>query len=328
MAAKKLALMSAAATAVTGNHCEQETPDKPFPIVRPQPPDAGAPRRPRLLFNHNPKAGGGSVLMAFGLAIGPQCMNQTTATPDCFVHVHESCWTGTWVRRNFFVIGSVREPCEQYVSLWAFGSAGGGAFSRECKRQFSNDSKTAEYCGTLGTASPLFDSAEDVVRFQQWVQHPLVAGVITRRFQQSYIDRDGAAHVDCWVVVDRFVQTLEGCLRAFEAQGGRVHWERLAAVNQNLTHSTLMLSMPPPMRRPPPAPPPARPSSLPRYQIDKKSLTTDPRDLHHAPCLHYFDEKMAHAIEHGPDAALYDAFRGNGVGRFGFHGCCKGSQGD
>ena len=261
------------------------------------------------------------------------CENQATATPDCFVHMRESCWTGASVRRNFFVIGSVREPCSQYVSLWAFGSAGKGAFSSMCTRPFSNDSKIAQYCEMLGTSSPLFDSAKDVLRFQRWVQHPHVMGAITDRFNQSYIDDDGAAHVDCWVVVDRFMQTLVGCLRAFEAQGGRVNWKTLAkvnqnftyqhfdvaAVNQNLTHRTLMLSMPPPIR-PPPHLPPVRPDS-----VSKNSLTVDPREMHHAPCSHYFDEKTAHAIEHGPDAVLYDDFRGSGVGRFGFLGCCKGS---
>ena len=339
---RMLALLSAAATPMgteatrrslrdgSDIGCEQKPPDKLFPIVRPQSADAGVPlaRRPRLLFNHNPKAGGGSLLLYFQQAIGPVCQNQTTATPYCYVHVREPCWTGTDVRRNFFVIGGVREPCDHYVSLWAFGSDGHGAFSQKC-RSFSNDSKTAEYCGTLGTAAPRFDSATDVLRFQQWVQHPLVMGVIARRFQQSYIDNDGAAHVDCWVVTDRFVQTLVGCLRAFEAQGGRVDWKRLAAFDQKLNTSTLTASTPPPMRPPlpPPSPirPPPPPLSHPHYSKNSVTLT-DPRDMHHAPCSHYFDEKMAHAIEHGPDAALYNDFRGSGVGRFGFHGCCKGSS--
>ena len=216
-----LVLSLAAAISAVGGGNRRGMPtykNEPFPMVRPQPQHAGLPlaRRPRLLFNHNPKAGGGSLLLAFAASIGPTCKNQSTATPDCFVHVRESCWTGAQVRREFFVIGSVREPCDQYVSLWAFGSAGNGRFSHECRR--ANHSETApSYCGALGTASPRFDSAEDVLRFQQWVQNPLVMGTIARRFRTSYIDNDGAAHVDCWVVVDRFIQTLVSCLRAFEA---------------------------------------------------------------------------------------------------------------
>ncbi|EOD05621.1 hypothetical protein EMIHUDRAFT_220067 [Emiliania huxleyi CCMP1516] len=173
------------------------------------------PPRKLLLYNHNPKAGGGSVYAALDLAIGQRCSSVLNATPDCWATVHEECFSGREEQAQFFVLGSVREPCDHYLSLWAFGSAGRGV--SPC-----NQDKEASLCKEqYGKDPPYFNSSADVNRFHRWMGFPSVQGEVAHRFMNSYVDAEGETFVDCWVVTDRFLDSLFRCLRMFASQGGR-----------------------------------------------------------------------------------------------------------
>lgn len=266
------------------------------------------PPRKLLLYNHNPKAGGGSVYAALDLAIGQRCSSVLNATPDCWATVHEECFSGREEQAQFFVLGSVREPCDHYLSLWAFGSAGRGV--SPC-----NQDKEASLCKEqYGKDPPYFNSSADVNRFHRWMGFPSVQGEVAHRFMNSYVDAEGETFVDCWVVTDRFLDSLFRCLRMFASQGGRVRWD------EHRVRTIFRDQLPP--SNVPPWPPSAPPAS----QMTKNSLTMDPRAYHHGPCSQYFDRKLSLAVRHGPDAALYEHFSDLGFGRsFGFAGCCQPS---
>ena len=93
-------------------------------------------RRSTLLYNHNPKAGGGTILQVLRRATPCEHLvdrnahrpwwEDKTRNESCYVNVREAQASGRGDQRQAFVLGSVREPCDHYVSLWAFGSAGLG----------------------------------------------------------------------------------------------------------------------------------------------------------------------------------------------------------
>ena len=48
-------------------------------------------------------------------------------------------------------------------------------------------------------------------------------GILAARFLAKYSEAPG---VDCWVDTNDVQRTLEGCLRQYELQGGRVSWSK------------------------------------------------------------------------------------------------------
>jgi hypothetical protein len=135
-----------------------------------------------------------------------------------------------------YVIGTIREPCSQYVSLWSFGSLNHGQF----RNQFEQDTNQVEAEELYGTSPPYFNTTNDIQRFYKWMNHSLVIGEIGRRVNVSYGSNNDDSNdddddddsnsdsivnnVDCWVVVENFQQTLLDCLVKYENQGGYVDW--------------------------------------------------------------------------------------------------------
>lgn len=82
-----------------------------------------------------------------------------------------------------FVISSMREPCDQYVSLWSFGSSGLGYMHHEFLRKYPNWTMQA-----YGQDPPAFDSPRDIHAFRNiWLKDDKVRGEMTRRFYQSFV---------------------------------------------------------------------------------------------------------------------------------------------
>ena len=135
--------------------------------VSPTQPSRLPPSRKQLLFNHNPKAGGSTLRKLLMKAVS----NET------FTLVRESGASGLAEQQRAFVIGNVREPCEHYVSLWAFNSKGRGSFAHSADN------------ATLGRDPPHYNSPGDVHRFQTWLRLKKVTGVVTRRFLSSSAGR-------------------------------------------------------------------------------------------------------------------------------------------
>ena len=174
--------------------------------------------RQRLLFKHLAKAGGTAVISLLRkmvphdtLTVRPEAAKVTPAD-----------------RANHYVIGLVREPCSNYVSLWSYGSYGHGEFHRAITAYSSNGDVSAKvYYGE----QPPFVSTADVARFRAWMDLPAVQGIVTGRFLNGY---SANPHVDCWILTEHLADTLRWCLRQYQLQGGRV-----AAEAANITDASL-----------------------------------------------------------------------------------------
>lgn len=179
----------------------------------------------KALYDHMPKAGGTFLMHLIRAAVGHRN----------FDHLGEFAELTQETIDSTFVIGSVRNPCDYYVSLWAYGAERGGAM-------MSRIPDEAKY--VYKTTSPGKDSFEDIRRFRHWVRwinkegRP---GVMSVRFARSYanMDMDIKAQfpparlddasldaveralstpdflqrVDCWVQAEKLDQDTRECLR-------------------------------------------------------------------------------------------------------------------
>ena len=306
--------------------------------------------RPLLIFNHNPKAGGGSILQVlrgfktkeikckkgvYNVGVGT---NQTQTISGCkagqwdkinnndnnndhenlnntFVNMAEFATTTSDDRGRGFVIGSIREPCSHYVSLWSFGSIGNGRFRKSKVR--------AEEL--YGISPPYFNTTEDIQRFRAWMKHKSVVGEVGRRVKASY-GNDVVDSVDCWVFIENFRESLLHCLGEYEAQGGYVDWT--ASTVSSLLHlrkeeeeDTNNLH-----RR--------RGLRLLEQDDDeqqerhftpaKDDPLGDPRLKHHGSCGIFFDANTSQQVE----SLSVDGSDENGTENFiyqifGYEGCCR-----
>jgi len=158
-------------------------------------------------------------------------------------------------RETAFTIGSIRNPCDYYVSLWAYGSPGGTSESMGAFRQSVPD----RYYGL----SHGLDTTEDLERFSQWLRYIMPngqPGFDSARFAFSYspdgvphqfgnfagpdslrsanetlrnslqltIDAFDTSSVDCWVKTENLKDDLKRCLQAYEESAGGtvVDWDK------------------------------------------------------------------------------------------------------
>ena len=276
------------------------------------------PQRPLLLFNHNPKAAGGSILELLrqfkpneivikghqgltaevrqqlrNMSHNKKNENHHVVVNTTLVHVREESCTKSMDRDLGFVLGSVREPCSQYLSLWIFGSQGRGGFYHQ------HQDKLGSLYGR--DDPPFFNSTTDIRRFEQWLENDIVHGYVTKRFRHSYgTELEG---VDCLVVVENFAQSLLYCLQIYEAQGGYVNWAAplLAAVVNRHRNQTRHLQQ--------------TTETAQSTIVTKNNALQSPQPFHHAPCESYFSAETAKWIETGPDAYSYSLM--------GYQGCCS-----
>lgn len=260
--------------------------------------------RPLLIFNHNAKAAGGSVLAVLRDAFECEIKKHTDGNysgnnpagddEDCFLNVKEGSSVDYKERQRGFVIGSVREPCSHYVSIWSFHSRGKGG-------------KGSYIEGLMGQDPPFYNSTEDVDRFREYVRDPSIVGWVTRQLVNSYSDTlpggQEGVEVDCWVFADDFQNSLLGCLRAFEHQGGRINW------NATILSDLVRLSEGGERKYSTPAVDEVK-------KVKKNDPFGNPQLDHHSPCESYYDAETSSVIENGPDSVIYNAF--------GYTGCCKG----
>lgn len=224
---------------------------------------------------------------------------------DTIVFIKEFDVVNPHFHQRAFVISSIREPCDHYLSLWAYGSTGKGAFQRNVDG--------------YGKDAPYFDSVRDIHAFRHtWLRHPIIKGRLGRRhrkyfgqnhFQDMIKDKLDFYPVDCWVYVDDFQSTLYSCLREYEIQGGHVNWT--APLLSNLVREIQMPY-----------------SSLGHLQSEnihsnrtnytKNDPLHDIRENHHSKCTKYFDRETAAFIRYGDEEFIYD--------EFGYMGCCGGRE--
>jgi hypothetical protein len=253
--------------------------------------------RPLLIFNHNPKAGGSSVLKVMQ-ELKPNaviCKNDKMDSCEShiskaaqfdketvdktFVYVREFRKTSIGDRRKGFIIGSIREPCSQYLSLWAYGSNDHGSL-----RIHGNVS--AEL---YGVDKPLFNTPSDKKRFWAWMRDPNVDGLIGNRTKDSY-GESVFSSADCFVFAEDFTGTLLRCLRMYEDQGGFVDWK-----TQSVAAMLKEEGDP--------------------YKRRQNRRTTTQNKGSHGGCEEMFDEPTAKLVREGRESFIYESF--------GYEACCK-----
>jgi len=157
-------------------------------------------------------------------------------------------------REQAFTIGSIRNPCNYYVSLWAFGSIGKGTL-----RSYHGATIPDSYYGVTKS----LNTSEDVRRFSAWLRYIMPHGKpglesarlafsyvherVPQQFGnfagpeslrnaslaslhnllQSTIDKFDPSSVNCWIRVENVKDDLKRCLQAFEKSTGAslVDWE-------------------------------------------------------------------------------------------------------
>jgi len=270
--------------------------------------------RPLLIFKHNPKAGGGSILEVLE-QLKPNKLRHNDLdrqhnphtkgidTDESFVRMVEFDRVSLRDKSRGFVISSIREPCDHYLSLWAFGSEGKGdayAKSIHTDRSWS--------VLAYGKDPPAFDSHRDIASFQKhWLRHSSVRGLIAKRFLQSFAFEFSSSSkhkpttnppeaVDCWVFVDDFQASLVSCLQQFEDQGGSVNWNAplLADMVQELQDKE---------------------HGRKTMDYTKDDPLNNLQLTHHSKCSTYFDKATAQLIQEGEESFIYDMF--------GYTGCCQ-----
>jgi len=281
-------------------------------------------RRPLLIFKHNPKVGG-SFTKKLVAEFKPMVMQDYDAFPLCYydndvdvdppieinfnntlIIVQELLRVRKWHRQKGFVISTMREPCDQYLSLWSFGSTRRGYLHEKMEEMDYNWTVEA-----YGHDSPTFNSTEDIHRFQKlWLPDPKISGMIDKRYRQSYGDPDiierGAngtstrygmpEAVDCWIFLDDYDATLYTCLQEYEIQGGMVDWDAPLLSKRVKSLQELNETI-----------------ELETYTNDS---TNNKQLSHHSKCPTYFDTAAADIVQLGRESYIYDLF--------GYQGCCKG----
>jgi hypothetical protein len=298
-------------------------------------------KKPLLIFKHYPKAGGGSIemlLRELKTFVYQQQQFRYLCLPSSWDVLHnmtvaqtgkKKCqfqqqlvdWNDTLViipefskvspkdHEKGFVISSIREPCDQYISLWSYGSNQVGYMYNKFLQKYPNWTLQA-----YGQDPPTFDSPRDIHAFRNiWLKDDKVKGEMTRRFHQSFgrlphKNKNTSTSsmmmmpsvVDCWVYVDDFQATLYTCLREYENQGGHVNWDAplLSALVEKLQQERYSNRQ------------------LLKENEDKNDPIHNPQVLHHSNCSKYFDEETSNLVRNDFDAIVYNVF--------GYESCCGG----
>ncbi|GFH46633.1 hypothetical protein CTEN210_03107 [Chaetoceros tenuissimus] len=215
-------------------------------------------------------------------------------------------------RGKGFVISSIREPCDHYLSLWSYGSHGAGNFRNQFRSKRYNGTFDDWVYQAYGKDPPTYDSERDVYAFQYvWLRSRFVKFEIAKRFRKSYgtprVIQDKVINdpVDCWVYVDNFKATFYTCLKQYENQGGYVNWT--APLLSEMVHHLQIENQK------------QRNLAKVDFNFTKEQRTKDDpvnshQLKHHAPCSHYFDNETSNMIRRGRESFIYNIF--------GYGKCC------
>jgi len=260
----------------------------------------------KLLYAHMSKTGGTQIHQVLRLSVLPD-KRAFHAEPYGLNDAH----------RAAFVIGSIRNPCEYYVSLWAFQSTSVGlkvGMMADMKRR-----EPESWERLVGkNEGKSFGTEDDIKRFRAWLRYVSKTnyGYYSARFYRKYVEKIaiGASSIDmksnaylarnlseaevedqlsqlrdanvtglasCWVKTENLADDLLTCLERFErAHGpGAVHREGAEKV-------------------------------LSSSEKSGKRVNKSP----HKPCKRYYDPESA-ALVKSMDKHLFE--------KFGYQTCCK-----
>jgi len=197
-----------------------------------------------FLYDHLPKAGGSFIRGVF--------TKSKVISSDSLRIVEEGQTLTEQDRQLTFTVGSMRNPCNYYVSCWAFS----GRLAPGVQRIGGFDQKPGE--DFYGTSDEL-NTPEDQQRFGRWLRHVMpggaAPGLLTTRMLWSYANKSvgnasrpepnlqgwpekdrltylaaslsfDPASVDCWIKTETLKDDLRNCLVRFDerAGGGVVNW--------------------------------------------------------------------------------------------------------
>ena len=132
------------------------------------------------------------------------------------------------LREQFFVLGTVRPPCDWEVSWWAYRS-GLQMSSVNAQRIKKNPGLTFNH--SLYGQSPPYNGTQDRRRFAAWLraQDAVAADSLERSIQQRYYGGASKASLPhaahCWMRTNALIQDMAACLDRYASCGG----ERLNA---------------------------------------------------------------------------------------------------
>jgi len=196
-----------------------------------------------FLYDHLPKAGGSFVR---GVLAGGGSEGKVLPMANVAIREESESLTAE-DRARTFTVGSVRDPCDYYVSCWSF--------SRNLPDIVAITGGPELY----GTSEQL-NTTDDVARFGKWLRntmpHGLAPGLLTTRFLWSYYnesvagakppepnlqgwpDEDRKVYakaslafdpmtVDCWIKTETLTDDMRSCLMLFESRAGPgiVNWK-------------------------------------------------------------------------------------------------------
>jgi hypothetical protein len=196
--------------------------------------EARTTQKPRALaFKHLSKMAGTELIETFNNIMGK---GNWTLIDELFALTPQR-------RGDAFVIASVRNPCDYYVSLWAFDSSknfakfskmdGGSAFfeeGNENKEKFANWVTWTQSHGHGILSYRLWETLlglkDDLTCWDQ------VLGFCGKDFDDNKVEQDLAAWApsktaDCWVHTENLVDDLKHCFTKYEDDtGAKIDWAR------------------------------------------------------------------------------------------------------
>jgi len=207
-------------------------------------------RKDHLLYDHMPKAGGTFIAPLLRNAVGRTYFGIRTEFEKLTARDVDVAFT----------VGSVRNPCNYYLSLWAYGADHGGSMMSVIPRK-----KRYVY----KTTSPNKDSQADIQKFQDWVNmvnRRDFPGIMSVRFAWSYAPVDMDIHavkppmkladselesvrrsladprkfmsrVSCWIRTESMSEDTRTCLETWQNKSGSaVNWDAYARQYTNGRH--------------------------------------------------------------------------------------------
>ena len=118
---------------------------------------------------------------------------------------------------RYFVLGTVRYPCDYYVSLWSYisNNANYRPSMKEFKQPQDIHNRSHAYVGH----SPPYNSREDRARFVLWM-HNVLGRQQDYRLAERLVAKYGCrANMHCWIRTDVMHNDLRACTDNFNACG-------------------------------------------------------------------------------------------------------------
>lgn len=245
-----------------------------------------------LAFKHIAKVGGTTVHRVL-----KDMMSECADCPPLYtVNEHHSLPAA--VNKEYFVITGVRNPCDYYLSMWAYEHDKDFVHALDAEHNnllfdFETDlhSNTTKFENWLAVINSGSNGLMSVRYWENFVDRPdkltcmcetKYASSCQEHMNDSAVDAslatfDPTRAADCWYRLEHLTDDLESCLKEYERRSGtHLKWEVFSAY---------------------------------------RNLTKNPSD--HEPCEFYYSNSSAATLVRNADNHIFHTF--------GYSSCCGGS---